>query len=145
VPTLDVRESWTRAAAAPTMVLATVSSDGSPHLVPICSVIIGQCVYFAIDEIKPKATQRLVRLGNIEAEPRVSVLASHYEDDWSRLWWVRVDGVAHEVQQDQRSMALDALARKYPQYARHPPTGPVVEIVATAIRGWCASVDAGAA
>src|SRR5579875_2336954 len=76
------------------MVLATVSSDGSPHLVPICSVIIGQCVYFAIDEIKPKATQRLVRLGNIEAEPRVSVLASHYEDDWSRLWWVRVDGVA---------------------------------------------------
>ena len=73
--------------------LATVGSDGRPHIVPITFALDDDTIYFAID-FKPKKTAELQRLRNIEANPSVSVLVDHYEDDWSKLWWVRADGSA---------------------------------------------------
>jgi PPOX class probable F420-dependent enzyme len=104
--------------------LATVGRDGRPHLVPICFVLEGDTLYTAIDE-KPKRTRRLRRLENIEANPRVEVLIDHYEDDWSRLWWVRLRGAARIVD-DPRAVHL--LAAKYPQYRERPPAGPVIAV-----------------
>ena len=72
--------------------LATVAADGAPHLVPVCFALAGDVVYSAVDG-KPKRTPDLARLANIAAEPRVALLADHYEEDWTRLWWVRVDGM----------------------------------------------------
>jgi PPOX class probable F420-dependent enzyme len=73
--------------------LATVSPDGRPHVVPVTFAVDGDVIYSAVDA-KPKTTTRLARLRNITAEPRVAMLADHYEADWDRLWWARADGAA---------------------------------------------------
>jgi PPOX class probable F420-dependent enzyme len=109
---------------APVARLATVDPQGRPHVVPICFAIDGATLYTAVDE-KPKRTRRLQRLRNIEANPRVEVLIDRYDDDWSRLWWVRLRGTARVVD-DPR--ALELLAAKYPQYRERPPAGPVIAV-----------------
>lgn len=121
-----------RFGAAQRVHLATSGASG-PHLVPICFALAEDVVYSAVDH-KPKTGRPLRRLDNIREEPRVSLLADHYEDDWSRLWWVRADGRARIVMdRDERAAALAALTAKYPQYRADPPDGPVL---AFAIERW---------
>jgi PPOX class probable F420-dependent enzyme len=122
-----------RFAAAPVARLATVGPDGGPHLVPVVFAVRDDVVYTAIDA-KPKSTQRLRRLANIAGNPLVSLLVDHYAEDWTQLWWVRVDGVAaihHDG--DQADAGRDLLRAKYPQYQSVPLNGPVIAI---AVRGW---------
>src|SRR5688500_8117043 len=73
--------------------LATVTPEGAPHVVPCCYVLAGETVYSAVDG-KPKSTLALRRLANVMAHPATSLLVDHYDDDWSALWWVRLDGSA---------------------------------------------------
>ena len=115
--------------------LATVDPQGRPHVVPICFAIDGDTLYTAVDE-KPKRTRELQRLRNIRANPQVEVLIDHYEEDWSGLWWVRLRGTARIVD-DRRAMEL--LAAKYPQYARRPPTGPVIAVTIEERTEWTSS------
>jgi len=122
-------------AAARVARLATVGRDGRPHVVPICFALDGETLYTAVDE-KPKRTRRLKRLENIEANPRVEVLIDHYEDDWSKLWWVRLRGTARIVE-DPR--AVDLLVAKYPQYAERRPEGPVIAIDVEERSEWTSS------
>jgi PPOX class probable F420-dependent enzyme len=103
--------------------LATVGSDGRPHVVPICFALDGDTLYTAVDD-KPKSTRRLRRLANIEANPCVEVVVDHWDEDWSRLWWVRLSGTARVVDHDAR--ALELLQAKYSQYREAPPAGPFV-------------------
>jgi PPOX class probable F420-dependent enzyme len=119
-----------RFAAARVARLATVTPAGAPHLVVIVFALAGDMIYSAVDA-KPKRHSRLQRLANIEHEPRVSVLADHYDDDWSLLWWVRADGVARVVPASEPGLA--ALRSKYPQYVDTPPPGPFLEIE---VRRW---------
>jgi PPOX class probable F420-dependent enzyme len=116
--------------------LATVDADGRPHLVPICFALAGETLYSAVDE-KPKRSQRLKRLENIRRHPEVSVLVDHYVEDWTRLWWVRLDGRA-EVLEDgpERVHGLALLAAKYEQYRAEPPTGAVIAVRIERWRGW---------
>ena len=102
---------------------------------PVGFVLDGETLYTAVDE-KPKRTRRLKRLENIEANPRVEVLVDHYEDDWSKLWWVRLRGRARIVE-DPEAMAL--LARKYPQYREQPPAGPVIAVEIEEWTEWTSS------
>jgi PPOX class probable F420-dependent enzyme len=116
--------------------LATVSAGGRPHVVPIVFALDGETLYFAIDA-KPKKTTRLARLKNIAANPAVSVLVDHYEDNWTRLWWVRADGTAHIVTADDEAQrAIDLLAMRYQQYVTERPRGPVVAIHVDRLVGW---------
>lgn len=116
--------------------LATISAAGAPHLVPVCFAVAGDAVYTAVDH-KPKRTTDLTRLANIAADARVALLADHYEDDWTRLWWVRIDGEARLVTAgDEQERALHALAAVYPQYAERPPQGAVVAIHPRRWSGW---------
>jgi PPOX class probable F420-dependent enzyme len=116
--------------------LATVDADGRPHVVPIAFAHDDENLYFAVDD-KPKRSRNLKRLRNIAGNPRVSVLIDHYEDDWTRLWWVRLDGVAHVLDHDAEAQrAIDLLARKYAQYERARPQGPVVAIRIEHMTGW---------
>jgi PPOX class probable F420-dependent enzyme len=123
------------AGAAPVARLATVGRDGRPHVVPICFVLDGSTLYTAVDD-KPKRTRRLRRLENIEANPAVEVVIDHYEDDWSKLWWVRLRGTARIVE-DPRAVQL--LAAKYPQYRERPPAGPVIAIEIEERSEWTSS------
>jgi PPOX class probable F420-dependent enzyme len=132
---LRARELFASAAVAR---LATVGADGAPHLVPLCFAVVGDVVYSAVDD-KPKRTTELARLANIAAEPRVALLADHYDGDWTRLWWVRADGHARIVTAaDERALALGALAAAYTQYAVRPPQGPVIGIEVRRWSGWSA-------
>jgi PPOX class probable F420-dependent enzyme len=116
--------------------LATAARDGRPHIVPITFVIEQDTLYFAVDA-KPKQTRNLRRLTNIAANPVVSVLVDHYEDDWTRLWWVRIDGTAHVVADAVEARhATDLLVEKYLQYRHARPEGPVVAIHIDRVTGW---------
>jgi len=105
--------------------LATVGADGRPHVVPICFALAGSTLYTAVDA-KPKRTRRLRRLANVESNQWVEVVVDDYDEDWSRLWWVRLAGRGRVVERDER--ALELLAAKYPQYRREPPAGPFVVV-----------------
>lgn len=116
--------------------LATADAAGRPHLVPISFAIDGDTLYFAVDA-KPKRTRDLKRLRNIAANPAVAVLVDHYENDWSHLWWVRVDGTARVLDDvAEADLAVDLLVSRYPQYQRARPAGPVVAISIDRITGW---------
>src|SRR5581483_1459557 len=91
--------------------LATVGADGRPHVVPICFALAGSTLYTAVDA-KPKRTRRLRRLANVESNQWVEVVVDDYDEDWSRLWWVRLAGRGRVVERDER--ALELLAAKYP-------------------------------
>src|SRR3712207_8024736 len=52
---------------------------------------------------RSKRHTALRRLANIAHEPRVALLADHYAEDWSALWWVRADGTARVVEASSRS------------------------------------------
>jgi PPOX class probable F420-dependent enzyme len=118
--------------------LATVRSDGRPHIVACCFAIEGDLAYTAIDDIKPKRTFALRRLDNIRSHPSVTLLVDHYDDDWQQLWWVRMEGVADiaDAGSPAHTQGCDLLATKYAQYHDHPPPGPVIVIHVEAWRAW---------
>jgi PPOX class probable F420-dependent enzyme len=117
----------------PVAMLATSGPDGAPHIVPVVFAVRDDTVYTAVDT-KRKSTKRLRRLVNIEANPQVSILVDHYEDDWGQLWWVRADGVAAiHYSGDEMASGYSVLRRKYPQYQRVALDGPVVTIQ---VRRW---------
>ena len=115
--------------------LATVTAAGRPHIVPVCFALAGGRIVTAVDA-KPKATTELARLENVRATGRASLLVDHYAEDWSALWWVRVDGVADVIESDD---AIDALASKYEQYRATRPAGPVIAIEPERWRSWIPS------
>ncbi|MGH3744401.1 MAG: TIGR03668 family PPOX class F420-dependent oxidoreductase [Mycobacteriales bacterium] len=118
--------------------LATADESGRPHLVPVVFAVDGDRIFTAVDH-KPKRTTALRRLTNIRANPGVSLLVDHYDDeDWSALWWVRADGRARVLD------PADGLARqgvallvaRYRQHDEHPPDGPVVVVDVDRWSGW---------
>lgn len=116
--------------------LATVTPDGRPHVVPCCFTLGDDVVYTAVDT-KPKTSRVLQRIRNIAANPAACLLVDHYDEEWSRLWWVRIDGRARLVDVDaEEQAALASLAAKYPQYTRDAPPGPVIAIDVVAWRSW---------
>jgi PPOX class probable F420-dependent enzyme len=141
VPTLDdLQELRRRVAAAPVARLATLRRDGSPRLVPVTFALVDELLCFAVDEVKPKRDRRLARLADIARDSRVALLVDHYDADWSRLWWVRVDGhAAAHAEGPLRERALDVLAAKYPPYRTARPLGPVVAITPERWTGWSAA------
>jgi PPOX class probable F420-dependent enzyme len=98
----------------------------------------GDHVYTAVDA-KPKSTTRLQRLRNIQAHPQVALLADHYADDWTQLWWVRADGEAAVLDAAAQDGPLRQLAARYPQYAAQPPAGPVIAVRVDRWTGWAAA------
>jgi PPOX class probable F420-dependent enzyme len=132
-------ESRQRLGEARVARLATMSAEGQPHIVPITFAVDHDVIYSAIDS-KPKSTPHLRRLSNIHANPRVAVLADHYDEDWSALWWVRADGMA-AILASRAEMTAPAglLAGRYSQYRDNPPTGPVIAIRVARWTGWSAA------
>lgn len=123
-------------ARAPVAVLSTVDDTGAPHLVPVVFAVYDSVVFTAVDD-KRKTTKRLRRLANIAAEPRVSMLVDHYDDDWSQLWWVRADGHAEVHDRgDEMARGYGLLRDKYPQYGRIALDGPVVSVTVDKWSGW---------
>lgn len=123
--------------------LATHGAHG-PLIVPICFVLDGDTLYSVVDE-KPKRTRALRRLAEVRRDPAVAVLADHWSEDWSQLWWVRADGQARVLEPasredtPERERATAMLRSRYPQYATHALDGPVLAVEVAAWRWWSAS------
>ena len=136
---VDRADCLARLEASPVAHLATVRPDGAPHIVPITFAIFGDQMAHMVD-YKPKRSDRLQRLANVAAHPGVSVLVDHYADDWSQLWWVRIDGPARVTENGPDwEAARAALTAKYEQYELHPPQGPAVLIMMESVSGWAAA------
>jgi PPOX class probable F420-dependent enzyme len=133
----SILDAWPHAALA-------TSGDRGPHAVPIVFARAEGAIWSPIDG-KPKRGGELARIRHIRRDPRVALLFSHYEDDWTRLWWLRLDGRAEIRSGPAEAAALAALRRKYSQYERLALLGPdalLLRIEVTARRSWCASATA---
>lgn len=98
--------------------LGTADSTGRPLVVPICYAFDGRHCYSAIDA-KPKRRPggELKRVSNIRENPRVSMVVDHYDEDWSRLRYVILEGRADLLTGGPEfSRAAGLLLDKYAQY-----------------------------
>ena len=127
--------------------LATVGAGGRPHQVPIVFARAAGRLWSAIDA-KPKGAGEPARVRNVRAHPEVSLLLDHYDADWRRLWWLRIDGTAAVVQPPPGerdagvAAGVAALRAKYPQYAAIPLLGEPPTLLAiepSARRSWAFS------
>lgn len=130
--------------------LATLAPGGRPHQVPIVFARVAGALWSPIDA-KPKAEGELARTRHVRANPAVSLLLDAYAEDWSRLWWLRIDANARVVEPPSLAAAPDAqaavaaLRAKYPQYAslavlRDPPV--LLTFTPVRIESWCAGPSA---
>ena len=128
-------ECWARLASIPVAVLGTISSDGSPHLVPFTFVPVGDRKLASAVDSKPKTSRDLRRLENIRRDARVTVLAHHYDADWTGLWWVRAEGTAEICSEEPMDSVRAGLLERYPDYATHE-LGPWLLIAVQRLTGW---------
>jgi PPOX class probable F420-dependent enzyme len=136
---LSEAECWRRLAAAPHGVLATVHPERGVDAVPVVFAVVDRTVVVPIDRVKDKRSTDLQRVRNLEREPRCALLVDHYEDDWSRLWWVRLhaEGALVEAGPDLAG-ATAALAERYPAYRDPGAIVAVLHLTPTRITGWSA-------
>ena len=119
--------------------LATADATGRPLVVPVCYAFDGARCYSAVDA-KPKRTRNLRRLRNIAENPHVSLVVDEWDEDWSRLRWVIVEGRTEVLTAGAGfTRAIDLLLAKYPQYRALPlarTEGAVIEIVPERVLSW---------
>jgi len=123
--------------------LATVSHELRPHVVPVCFSLDGDRIVTAVDH-KPKTTTALRRLDNVRANPTVTLLVDHWDEDWSQLWWIRADGTGMVVDPGpELDELLGPLHIKYRgNYGGDRPDGPAIVIDVDRWVGWSASESA---
>lgn len=126
--------------------LATLGPGGAPQQVPIVFARHAGRLWSPIDA-KPKRAGELGRVRNVRRDPRVSLLLDHYDADWTRLWWIRLEARAELVEAASLGTGAElepvarALRAKYPQYAdtplfRGPPL--LLRFEVQAVRSWAA-------
>jgi PPOX class probable F420-dependent enzyme len=129
--------------------LATADAAGAPHVIPIVYAFIDDTIYFVIDDKPKRARTGLKRLRNIQVNPRVAVIVDDYDEDWSRLAYLLVHGLAEVVaDREQYTQRLAALRERYAQYRRMPlafDTHPMVRITPTRRHFWRAEAAGGGA
>jgi PPOX class probable F420-dependent enzyme len=131
-------------ARAPLARLA-LTIDRFPLVVPIVFAVCDGCLWSPVDG-KPKRGTPLARLRAAARDPRAAVLIDHYDDDWSALWWIRIDVLAAPLGRDDLpggafEAVAAALCAKYPQYETTPMfTSPptLLRLRPCRRRGWSA-------
>lgn len=119
--------------------LATADGAGRPLVIPICYAFDGERVYSVVDA-KPKRTRALRRLRNIAENPHVSLVVDLWDEDWTRLAWVIVEGRADVVPDGaDHTRAIELLLAKYPQYRSMDlarTAGPVIRVTPVRLLAW---------
>jgi len=133
---LDAPSCWSRIGLAGHGTLGTVHPERGIDAVPVVFVVVDGQVVVPVDTAKAKAGRRLQRLANVDADPRVVLLVDRYDDDWSRLWWVRIHGEAVEV--DASPAHLSALAAAFPSYEDVGTVTGALVLTPTETTGWSA-------
>jgi len=105
-----------------------------------CTILFdGQAIYSVLDA-KPKTTplRQLRRVKNILANPQVSLVVDHYEENWDKLQYILVSGDAELLESDEKwVVAIAMLREKYPQYqAMDLDQSPVIKITPVRYSPW---------
>jgi PPOX class probable F420-dependent enzyme len=117
--------------------LGLIDEDGAPRVVPVTFARVGGALWSAIDD-KPKRRPgaELARVRWLRARPRAALTADRYDDDWTKLAWVQVLGSVAVLEVGAHEAVLDALAARYPAYARRRPAGPLLRLEPDRILYW---------
>ena len=96
---------------------ATADLRGQPHVVPICYAVSNDTAYFTIDEKPKRSTDKpLKRITNLQQNPHVALVVDRYDEDWTRLGWVMVQGEASLLDSSkEHAKAQRLLKARYPQ------------------------------
>lgn len=129
--------------------LATADANGQPHVIPVCYAFDGEVIYSVLDA-KPKSTplRNLRRVRNILANPQVSLVVDHYEEDWKQLQYVLVTGEASLLESGPESgeewaRAVALLREKYHQYQEMDlDDSPVIKITPKRFSPWSSQTKA---
>jgi PPOX class probable F420-dependent enzyme len=104
--------------------LATANAQSRPHLVPVVFVYAGMRFLIPIDKKrKTVEPQKLRRLMNIRENPDVALLIDEYDEDWTKLTFVMIQGKASILNKlhdgnTWLQQAYQKLTIKYPQYQK---------------------------
>jgi PPOX class probable F420-dependent enzyme len=136
---MDESEMRRRVAEARVARVGTIDARGRAHLVPIVFVLDRDTLYSATDA----GSRPAKRLRNLKADPRVSVVVDDYDEDWSRVWWVRLAGRGRVIEGGPEwDRAQRLLWEKYPQFEDAPDdeaAGPVMAVDVEEWSGWAYS------
>jgi PPOX class probable F420-dependent enzyme len=110
--------------------LATVDSKSKPHLVPVVFAFDGEHYYIPIDKKtkqEPCKPEKLKRVKNIQTNPNIALLIDEYNEDWTKLYFVMIQGRASlisNMKEEQQNVLLllerahKLLSDKYQQYQK---------------------------
>ena len=132
------QQAMARLAAHDHGVLCTVHPERGVDAVPVVYAVDDGYVGVPVDRVKAKASLRLQRERNLEADPRATLLVERWDrDDWSALWWVRAELLAQPGGAGRESALADRLAESFAQY-RDRPFARVLVLRVVAVTGWAA-------
>lgn len=103
--------------------LATAASNLQPYATPVVFILHNNNIYVPLDQ-KPKTVSisELKRVKNIQENPKVCFLVHHYDEDWTRLWFVMITGYATLVNGTSKTLRTklktihNKFLSKYSQY-----------------------------
>src|ERR687884_84303 len=109
--------------------LATVDIKCTPYLVPVVFVLDNDNDYYFIpidEKTKQSRPENLKRVRNIQENPNVALLIDEYYEDWTKLYFIMIQGKASimggkKLEQDEMPLLEKAhklLRNKYPQYPK---------------------------
>ena len=109
--------------------LATVDIKCTPYLVPVVFVLDNDNDYYFIpidEKTKRSRPENLKRVRNIQENPNVALLIDEYNEDWTKLYFVMIQGKASilggkKLEQNEVPLLEQArklLRRKYHQYQK---------------------------
>jgi PPOX class probable F420-dependent enzyme len=107
--------------------LATVDLECIPHLVPVVFVFDNDRGFYFIpidEKTKRSRPENLKRVRNIKENPNVALLIDEYNENWTKLYFIMIQGKASiiggkKLEQDKMPLLEKAhklLRNKYPQY-----------------------------
>jgi PPOX class probable F420-dependent enzyme len=125
--------------------LATVDSEYRPHLIPVVFVFDNDCYFIPIDKKHKRCTpEKLRRTKNIQQNSNVVLLIDEYNEDWTKLYFIMIQGKASIIggkKLEQYEMVLlekahKLLYEKYLQYEKIDVGGYVIMIDPTKVISW---------
>lgn len=136
---LSQDEMRARAEQARVAHVGTIDEHVRAHLVPVTFVIDRDTFYSPTDA----APRPVKRLRNLEHHPGVTILVDSYDEDWAKVWWIRMRGTGRTVgESPEHAHARQLLTAKYPQFASAPPdegAGPMLAVDVEEWLGWAYS------
>ena len=116
--------------------LGLLDSGDRPRVLPVTYALSGERIWSAIDSKPKRRGREPARLGFLRRRPEVALTVDRYDENWSRLAWVQVLGVAsiHDTQEEPDALA--ALIEKYEPYRAEVPPGPLIAIRPSRALAW---------